>query len=86
MCSCFFYPLPNSKYVLLVPKNNKVLFRQIILLNLNFNNCIKSTNNSSKLEKYGPKLSGRLRNAHPVEFLLTERLGTFLSSVPNCQD
>ena len=32
------------------------------------------------MEKYVPLLIGHLRNTHPVEFLLAERLSTFLSS------
>ena len=40
----------------------------------------KRTYNSSKLEKYWPYLIRNLRNAHPVEYLLAERLSTFLSS------
>ena len=47
------YNQPNSKYVLLVPRNNRIFFRQILLLNLKLNNYSKRTNNSYELEKYG---------------------------------
>ena len=79
---CLFYHLPNCKCVLLVNRNSKELFREILLLDLTWTWAIhnKRANNSSELEKYGPKLIGHLRNAHPVEFLLAERLTTFLSS------